>query len=74
MSENFGEKCLVTIPVMHGGLAEATEMFRKEMLRATLKRTHGNRTTAARFLKVHRNTVNRLVLEYGLPTKRREWK
>jgi DNA-binding NtrC family response regulator len=51
-------------------LTEATQMLEKSMIQGALARNAGNQCAAARTLEIHRNTLQRKMLEYGLATAR----
>lgn len=58
--------------IERGGLAEETEKFRKHLILETLRRVNGNQCKAAKLLKVHRNTVGRLLEQYQIPMNWKE--
>jgi DNA-binding NtrC family response regulator len=60
--------------LLNGGvsLAEATQLLERSMIQGSLSRNSGNQCAAARSLKMHRNTLQRKMVEYGLVTPRRK--
>ena len=54
--------------LLNGGisLAEATQILERSMISGALNRNANNQCAAARSLKVHRNTLQRKMVEYGL--------
>ena len=58
--------------LLNGGvsLAEATQLLERSMIQASLSRNAGNQCAAARSLKMHRNTLQRKMVEYELATAR----
>jgi DNA-binding NtrC family response regulator len=54
--------------LMSGGfsLAESVGILEKTLIERTLEHTAGNRSAAAKMLRIHRNTLQRKMLEYGL--------
>ena len=58
---------LVTEMVEHRiYLVEAVDEFEKKFIQSALTKTDGNQTKAARILGVHRNTLNRNIVQYKL--------
>ncbi|HTP33507.1 MAG TPA: helix-turn-helix domain-containing protein [Candidatus Acidoferrales bacterium] len=51
-------------------LVEATGILEKSMIEGALARHRGNQCAAARALEIHRNTLQRKMVEYGLATAR----
>jgi DNA-binding NtrC family response regulator len=51
-------------------LAEATQILEKSMIQGALARNGGNQCAAARTLEIHRNTLQRKMVEYDLATAR----
>jgi len=47
-------------------LDEAVDEFEKKFIQSALTKTDGNQTKAARILGVHRNTLNRKIVQYKL--------
>ena len=47
-------------------LGEAVNEFEKKFIQSALTKTGGNQTKAAQFLGVHRNTLNRKILQHKL--------
>jgi len=47
-------------------LDEALDEFEKRFIQTALTKTRGNQTKAAKVLGVHRNTLNRKVVQYKL--------
>jgi Fis family transcriptional regulator, factor for inversion stimulation protein len=47
-------------------MEEATEVLEKSMIEGVLKRTQGNQSAASKQLGIHRNTLQRKMVEYGL--------
>jgi DNA-binding NtrC family response regulator len=58
--------------LLNGGisLAEATRILERGMIEGALKRNSANQCAAARTLKMHRNTLQRKMVEYELATAR----
>lgn len=55
-------------------LEEAVEILEKTLIGQALERTGGNRSAASKVLGIHRNTLQRKMLEYQLenrPAKRK---
>jgi DNA-binding NtrC family response regulator len=57
--------------MMDGGffLEEAVEILERTLLARALERTAGNRSAASKLLGIHRNTLQRKLLEYKLERK-----
>jgi DNA-binding protein Fis len=51
-------------------LEEAVEILERRMIQGTLERTGGKQTAASRLLGIHRNTLQRKIVEYELATGR----
>ncbi len=51
-------------------LEEAVEILEKGMIDRALRRTQGNQSEAAKALGIHRNTLLRKMLEFGIDGKR----
>jgi DNA-binding NtrC family response regulator len=47
-------------------LGEALDEFEKKFIQSALTKTDGNQTKAARILGVHRNTLNRKIVQHKL--------
>jgi DNA-binding NtrC family response regulator len=47
-------------------LDEALDEFEKKFIQSALTKTDGNQTKAARILGVHRNTLNRKIVQHKL--------
>jgi DNA-binding NtrC family response regulator len=47
-------------------LEEAIEILERGMIRSSLERNGGNQCAASRQLGIHRNTLQRKMVEYGL--------
>ena len=47
-------------------LDEALDEFEKRFIQSALTKTDGNQTKAARILGVHRNTLNRKIVQHKL--------
>ncbi len=47
-------------------LDEALDEFEKRFIQTALTKTRGNQTKAAQVLGVHRNTLNRKIVQYKL--------
>jgi DNA-binding NtrC family response regulator len=58
--------------LLNGGISmdEATQVLEKSMIQGALSRNGGNQCAASRVLKIHRNTLQRKMVEYGLATAR----
>ncbi len=69
MKEAFND--LVDVLVNTGFfLEEAVELLESQMIRKTLLRCGGNQSAAAKDLGIHRNTLQRKMVEYKLDGKR----
>ena len=57
--------------IMDGGffLEEAVEILERTLIGRVLERTGGNRSAASRLLGIHRNTLQRKLVEYKLERK-----
>jgi Fis family transcriptional regulator, factor for inversion stimulation protein len=53
-------------------LEEAVEILEKTLIARTLARTGGNQSAAAKQLGIHRNTLQRKIVEYELGGVRRK--
>ena len=51
-------------------LEEALKEFEKRFIQTALTKTAGNQTKAAKVLGMHRNTLNRKIVQYKLNGKR----
>jgi Fis family transcriptional regulator, factor for inversion stimulation protein len=51
-------------------LQEAVEILERSMIRLALERNAGNQCAAAKQLGIHRNTLQRKLVEYGLDNGR----
>jgi DNA-binding NtrC family response regulator len=51
-------------------LEEAVEILEKGMIERQLRQHTGNQSAASKALGIHRNTLLRKMLQYGLDTKR----
>lgn len=51
-------------------LIEAVELLEKTLIARTLERAGGNRSAASKLLGIHRNTLQRKMVEYGLEQRR----
>ena len=51
-------------------LTEATQILEKSMIQGALARNGVNQCAAARTLEIHRNTLQRKMVEFGLATAR----
>ncbi len=47
-------------------LEEAIEILEKSMIQGALERNEGNQSAASKQLGIHRNTLQRKIVEYGL--------
>jgi len=58
--------------LVHGGffLEEAVELLEKGMIERVLRRTENNQSEASKLLGIHRNTLLRKMLQYGIDGKR----
>ncbi|MBZ5582611.1 MAG: hypothetical protein LAQ30_10495 [Acidobacteriia bacterium] len=65
MKDNFDG---VVQHLLNGGifLEEAVELLEKSMIEGALKRCGGNQSAASKQLGIHRNTMQRKTLAYGL--------
>ena len=52
-------------------MEEAIEILEKTLIERALEREKGNRSAASKALGIHRNTLQRKMLEYGLGDVRR---
>jgi len=50
-------------------LEEAVELLERSMISTALARHRGNQSAASKQLRIHRNTLQRKVLAYGLKRK-----
>jgi DNA-binding NtrC family response regulator len=59
--------------LLNGGvsLAEATRLLERGMIAGALERNGANQCAAARALKMHRNTLQRKMVEYELTVPRK---
>jgi DNA-binding NtrC family response regulator len=51
-------------------LHEAVEVLERSMIQRTLDRSRGNQSAASKLLGIHRNTLQRKMVEYGLGERR----
>ena len=51
-------------------LQEAVEILERRMIQGALERTGGKQTAASKLLGIHRNTLQRKMVEYGLGERR----
>jgi len=51
-------------------LEQAIELLERRMIQKTLERTAGNQSEASKQLGIHRNTLQRKLVEYGLGSRR----
>ena len=51
-------------------LEQAIELLERRMIQRTLERTEGNQSEASKQLGIHRNTLQRKLVEYGLGGRR----
>ena len=51
-------------------LQDAVELLERSMIGAALERSGGNQSAASRQLQIHRNTLQRKMVEYGLGNRR----
>ena len=51
-------------------LGEATQILERSMIQRSLERNGGNQCAAARALDIHRNTLQRKMVEFGMATAR----
>jgi hypothetical protein len=58
--------------LLNGGffLQQAIEVLEKNMIQGTLARCGGNQCAASKLLGIHRNTLQRKMLEYGVGSGR----
>jgi len=58
--------------LLNGGISldEATQVLERSMIQGALARNGANQCAASRDLKIHRNTLQRKMVEYGLATAR----
>ncbi|HKA02547.1 MAG TPA: helix-turn-helix domain-containing protein [Candidatus Solibacter sp.] len=58
--------------LLNGGvsLGEATSLLERSMIHAALSRNGNNQSAAARVLGVHRNTLQRKMVEFGMDAAR----
>ena len=47
-------------------LEEVVELLERTLIERTLERTGGNRSAASKLLGIHRNTLQRKMVEFGL--------
>lgn len=52
-------------------LEEAVEILEKTLIQRALERTGGNRCAASKLLGIHRNTLQRKLVEYQLEQRRK---
>ncbi len=53
-------------------LEEAVEILEKTMIQRALERTRGNRSAASKLLGIHRNTLQRKIVDYQIGRVRRK--
>lgn len=53
-------------------LEEAVEILEKTMIQRALERTRGNRSAASKVLGIHRNTLQRKIVDYQIGRVRRK--
>jgi DNA-binding NtrC family response regulator len=53
-------------------LEEAVEMLERSMIKLVINRTEGNQSEASKRLGIHRNTLKKKLLVYGLGNGRRK--
>jgi DNA-binding NtrC family response regulator len=53
---------------------EAVALLERALIARALEKTRGNRSAASKMLKVHRNTLQRKIAEYGLEVRAPERK
>jgi DNA-binding protein Fis len=53
-------------------MEEAVEILEKTLISCAVERTGGNRCAASKLLGIHRNTLQRKILEYKLEEPRRK--
>lgn len=65
MKENFD---VLVQHLLNGGifLGQAIEILEKRMIESALERCRGNRCSVSKNLGIHRNTLQRKMVEYGL--------
>ena len=51
-------------------LHEAIEVLERSMIQCALERSRGNQSAASKLLGIHRNTLQRKMVEYGLGNRR----
>jgi Fis family transcriptional regulator, factor for inversion stimulation protein len=51
-------------------LEEAIELLERRMIQRTLERTDGNQSEASKQLGIHRNTLQKKLVAYGLAARR----
>jgi DNA-binding NtrC family response regulator len=51
-------------------LHEAIEVMERSMIQCALERSRGNQSAASKLLGIHRNTLQRKMVEYGLGERR----
>ena len=51
-------------------LPEAVELLERSMIQRGLERSRGNQSAASKLLGIHRNTLQRKMVEYGLGNRR----
>ncbi|HVN05472.1 MAG TPA: helix-turn-helix domain-containing protein [Bryobacteraceae bacterium] len=51
-------------------LEEVVELLEKTLIERTLERTGGNRSAASKLLGIHRNTLQRKMVEYHLGARK----
>ena len=51
-------------------LHEAIEVLERSMIQGALARSRGNQSAASKVLGIHRNTLQRKMVEYGLGERR----
>ena len=51
-------------------LHEAVEVLERSMIQRALDRSRGNQSAASKVLGIHRNTLQRKMVEYGLGERR----
>jgi DNA-binding NtrC family response regulator len=51
-------------------LEEVVELLEKTLIERALERTGGNRSAASKLLGIHRNTLQRKMVEYKLGTRK----
>ena len=52
-------------------LHEAVEVLERSMIQRALDRSRGNQSAASKLLGIHRNTLQRKMVEYGLGERRK---